>query len=99
MLIQIAVLLAIVVDVHNANPADVHADVKEEKGYNSAMDFWRQMSPAMDHKQYKGLRELISQNEELPRDVLEKKIGEWSKTVGLEVVTTIKSKHIFQLLI
>ncbi|KAI6184531.1 hypothetical protein M3Y97_00606500 [Aphelenchoides bicaudatus] len=56
----------------------------EEKGYNPAMDFWRQMSSTMDAKQYKGLRELISQNVDTPKDELETKVGEWSKTSGLE---------------
>jgi hypothetical protein len=45
----------------------------------------------VDAKQYKGLRELINQNEDTPKAELEKKIGEWSKTSGLEVT----NKQIF----
>jgi hypothetical protein len=46
----------------------------DEVKFNPAMDFWRQMSTTMDHKQYKGLRDLVNQNEETKKSELEAKI-------------------------
>jgi hypothetical protein len=43
----------------------------------------------VDAKQYKSLRELINANEETTKAELEKKVGEWSKTSGLEVMVEL----------
>lgn len=53
--------------------------------FNPAMDFWRQMSSTMDHKQYKSLHDLINQNTDTKKAELEEKVGEWAKSNGLEV--------------
>jgi hypothetical protein len=47
------------------------------------MDHWRQISTALDYKQYRSLRELINQNEETSKAELETKVGEWATQNGL----------------
>lgn len=58
--------------------------VKAE-GFNPAMDYWRQMSSTLDHKQYKSLHDLVDQNSDTTKSELEEKVGEWAKQNGLEV--------------
>ncbi|KAI6196445.1 hypothetical protein M3Y94_01110900 [Aphelenchoides besseyi] len=47
------------------------------------MDHWRQISGALDYKQYQSLKQIITENEELAKAELDKKMEEWAEKNGL----------------